>query len=67
MAVSAEHQGRGLGRLALEDARQVAMAWPADAIRPDAYDPEAAAGPFCTSSGFRECGRVAYKGDPLRY
>jgi GNAT superfamily N-acetyltransferase len=67
MAVSVAHQGQGLGRLALEDARRVAAAWPADAIRLDAYDAAAGAGPFYASCGFRERGRVVYKGDPLRY
>jgi hypothetical protein len=44
-----------------------AKAWPADAIRLDAYDTDAGAGPFYVSCGFRERGRVKYKGTPLRY
>jgi GNAT superfamily N-acetyltransferase len=67
MAVSVAHQGQGLGRLALEDARAVALAWPADAIRLDAYDAEAGAGGFYASCGFKERGRVVYRGDPLVY
>lgn len=67
LAVSVAHQGQGLGRLALEDARAVAAAWPADAIRLDAFDHAAGAGPFYLKCGFRECGRVVYKGDPLFY
>jgi GNAT superfamily N-acetyltransferase len=67
LAVSVAHQGHGLGRLALEDARAVARAWPADAIRLDAYDAEAGAGRFYTQCGFQERGRVVYKGDPLAY
>ena len=67
MAVSVAHQGQGLGRLALEDACEVAVAWPADALRLDAYDAEAGAGPFYATCGFRERGRVVYKGDALRY
>ena len=67
LAVSVAHQGQGLGRLALEDARAVAAAWPADAIRLDAYDHAAGAGPFYAKCGFRERGRVVYKGDPLVY
>jgi len=67
MAVSVAHQGQGAGRLALEDARATAAAWPADAIRLDAYDAEAGAGPFYARHGFRERGRVIYKGDPLVY
>ena len=67
LTVAVTHQGQGLGRLALEDARTVAAAWPADAIRLDAYDHAAGAGPFYAKCGFRERGRVVYKGDPLVY
>ena len=67
MAVSVAHQGIGLGRLALDDAIAVAKAWPADAIRLDAYDAEAGAGSFYARCGFQERGRIAYKGDPLVY
>src|SRR5690606_21055059 len=42
-AVSVARQGRGFGRLALEDARMIAEDWPADAIRLDAYDHAAGA------------------------
>ena len=67
MAVSVEHQGHGLGRLAIEDARDVARSWPADAIRLDAYDALAGAAEFYVKCGFRERGRVVYRGDPLVY
>ena len=67
MAISVAHQGQGLGRLALEDARAVARAWPADAIRLDAYDAPAGAGAFYAAGGYVERGRVVYKGDPLVY
>lgn len=67
MAVSVAHQGEGLGRLALEDARAIAAAWPADAIRLDAYDAAAGAGSFYAKCGYRERGHVVYKGNPLVY
>jgi len=67
LAVSVAHQGQGLGRIALEDARTVATDWPADAIRLDAYDHAAGAGDFYVKCGYRERGRVVYKGDPLVY
>lgn len=67
LAVSVAHQGQGLGRLALDDAVAVAAEWPADAIRLDAYDAEAGAGPFYERCGFLERGRVVYRGNPLRY
>jgi GNAT superfamily N-acetyltransferase len=67
MAVSVAHQGRGLGGQAMDDARAVARAWPADAIRLDAYDAEAGAGRFYVKCGFQERGRAVYKGDPLVY
>jgi GNAT superfamily N-acetyltransferase len=67
MTVAVIHQGRGLGRLALEDAVAVAREWPADAIRLDAFDADAGAGSFYAKCGFLERGRVVYKGDPLAY
>jgi GNAT superfamily N-acetyltransferase len=67
LTVSVAHQGKGLGRLALEDAITVARKWPADAIRLDAYDADAGAGRFYATCGFQERGRVRYKDDPLVY
>jgi GNAT superfamily N-acetyltransferase len=67
MVVSVAHQGQGLGRLALEDARAIASAWPADAIRLDAYDAEAGAGSFYARCGFTQRGRASYRGQPLVY
>jgi GNAT superfamily N-acetyltransferase len=67
MAVSVAHQGRGLGRQALDDAGAVARDWPANAIRLDAYDAAAGAGDFYASCGYRECGRVTFKNTPLIY
>ena len=67
MAVAVAHQGAGLGRLAMADAEAIARAWPADAIRLDAYDATAGAGAFYAHCGFQERGRVVYKGTPLRY
>jgi len=67
MTVSVTHQRQGLGRLALEDACAIAEAWPADAIRLDAFDADAGAGGFYARCGFTACGRVVYKRDPLVY
>jgi GNAT superfamily N-acetyltransferase len=67
MVVAAGAQGGGRGRAALADAEAVARAWPANAIRLDAYDAPAGAGGFYAKCGYSECGRVRYKGDPLIY
>lgn len=67
MAVAPDLQGKGIGRRLVEDAKAIARAWPADAIRLDAYDAEAGAGPFYAKCGFRELGRVTYRGVPLVY
>jgi GNAT superfamily N-acetyltransferase len=67
MTVAVTHQSQGLGRLALEDAIEVARNWQADAIRLDAYDADAGAGSFYVKCGFVEKGRAVYKGDPLSY
>jgi GNAT superfamily N-acetyltransferase len=67
MAVSVARQGQGLGRLALQDAVAVAEAWPADAIRLDAYDSDAGAGQFYEKCGFRPKGGALFRGTPLLY
>ena len=67
MAVHPDMQRRGIGRLCLEQAIERVRGWPGDAIRLDAYDAEAGAGPFYAKGGFREVGRVVYRTNPLIY
>jgi GNAT superfamily N-acetyltransferase len=67
MAVHPSRQGRGVGRLMLQEARRIAAEWPAAAIRLDAYDAVAGAGGFYARCGFREVGRVVYRRSPLIY
>lgn len=67
MAVLPTHQGRGIGRRLLAAARERALAWPADALRLDAYDAPAGAGPFYARCGFQERGRTSFRGTPLVY
>jgi GNAT superfamily N-acetyltransferase len=42
MAVTPAKQRQGIGRRCMEEAKRIARAWPADAIRLDAYDAAAA-------------------------
>ena len=67
MAVEPAKQRQGLGKRCFEEAQQVVRAWPADAIRLDAYDAVAGAGGFYERCGCTEVGRVAYRGTPLVY
>jgi GNAT superfamily N-acetyltransferase len=67
MAVEPDRQRAGIGRRCLDEARRIASAWPADAIRLDAYDHAAGAGAFYQKCGYREMGRVVYRGVPLIY
>ncbi len=67
MAVHPDIQRGGVGRLLLKEAEAMAQAWPADAIRLDAFDAEAGAGHFYSKCGFREVAHVKYKGNPLVY
>jgi GNAT superfamily N-acetyltransferase len=67
MAVLPSRQRQGVGRWCIEEAVKVARTWPADAIWLDAYDAEAGAGQFYARCGFREVGRVVYRGVPLIY
>jgi len=67
MAISPAHQRKGFGKMLLEESERIAEAWPADAIRLDAYDAAAGAGGFYARCGFTECGRAAYRGTALTY
>jgi len=67
MAVLPKLQRRGIGRRLLERAVAEARAWPADAIRLDAFNADAGAGGFYSRCGFRETARVVYRNDPLIY
>jgi len=67
MAVGPDDQGKGLGKLCIEEACRVARKWPSDALRLDAWDAEAGAGPFYQKCGFREVGRATYRNAPLIY
>ena len=67
MAVHPAVQRRGIGRLCLLHAEEVARMRPADAIRLDAYDAGAGAGAFYARCGFREVGRLMYRTTPLVY
>jgi ribosomal protein S18 acetylase RimI-like enzyme len=67
MAADPDAQGRGFGRLCLAESRRIATAWPADAIRLDAWDAEGGAAGFYQKCGFREVGRAVYRSAPLIY
>jgi len=67
MAVDPARQRRGVGRACIEGAVRVARAWPADAIRLDAYDHAAGAGRFYEKCGFRETSRRVYFRAPIIY
>jgi len=67
MAVRPELQRQGIGRQCVEEIVAIARQWPADSIRLDAYDAPAGAGDFYARCGFREVGRVSYRGNPLVY
>jgi GNAT superfamily N-acetyltransferase len=67
MAVSPDHQRSGLGSACLEESCRIARAWPADAIRLDAYDVAAGAGEFYRKCGFRHVGGATYRGTALLY
>jgi GNAT superfamily N-acetyltransferase len=67
MAVTPERQRMGIGRRCIAEAVKLAAAWPADAIRLDAYDGEAGAGEFYARCGWVEKGRVTYRNAALIY
>lgn len=67
MAVVPDQQRHGVGRRCLAKAIEVATAWPADAIRLDAYDAAAGAGTFYEKCEFHEVGRASHRGVSLVY
>jgi GNAT superfamily N-acetyltransferase len=67
MAVIPAMQRQGIGHHLLEEAIQQARAWPANAIRLDAFDADVGAGGFYAKCGFREVARVVYRKNPLIY
>jgi len=67
MAVAPAKQRQGIGRRCLEEARRLAKAWPADAIRLDAFAGEAGAGGFYARCGCTEVGRTSYRNAGLIY
>lgn len=67
MAITPARQRKGIGQLCLQEALRIAKAWPADAIRLDAYDAKAGGGGFYARCGWTEKGRVCYRGAPLIY
>jgi GNAT superfamily N-acetyltransferase len=67
MAVDPRYQGKGIGRLCLEEARRIATEWPADAIRLDAFDAHAGAGDFYRNGGFRDVDRAVFGQTRLIY
>ena len=67
MAVLPARQRQGIGAKCLEAATRIARAWSADAVRLDAFDAEAGAGPFYARCGWTEVGRAEYRSAPLIY
>jgi GNAT superfamily N-acetyltransferase len=67
MAVAPSRQRQGVGRRCFDEAKRLVQAWPADAIRFDAYDAAAGAGDFYAKCGCKEVGRVSYRNTPLVY
>jgi GNAT superfamily N-acetyltransferase len=67
MSVRPDYQRRGVGRRCVDEIIRIARAWPADAIRLDAYDADAGAGDFYARCGFRHVGNAIYRRTPLVY
>ena len=67
MAVDPAHQRLGIGRRCVQEAVRLVSEWDGEAIRLDAHDAVAGAGPFYEKCGFAERGRVTYRADPLIY
>jgi|SRR5215203_3391930 len=67
MAVPPERQRSGIGRALLTEALSEARAFPAHALRLDAYDGPAGSGEFYRRCGYTAVGGKSYRGVPLLY
>lgn len=67
MAVMPGRQRSGIGRGLLADALLAARAFPADAVRLDAYDGPAGSGEFYRRCGYAAAGVKRYRSVPLLY
>jgi GNAT superfamily N-acetyltransferase len=67
MAVRPNKQRQGLGEQPFQEAVGIARAWPADAIRLNAYDAAAEAGGLYARCGCTEVGRATYRETPHLY
>lgn len=67
MAVDPTHQGQGIGTRCVLEAVKLVRDAGGEAVRLDAYDAVAGAGPFYEKCGFTERGRVTYRITPLIY
>lgn len=67
MAVDPAWQGLGIGKRCVLEAVRLVSEWGGDAVRLDAYDAEAGAGPFYVKCGFTETGRASFRANPLIY
>jgi len=67
MAVDPKHQGKGIGQRCVLQAVKLVREWGGEAVRLDAYDARAGAGPFYEKCGFTEVGRLTYRITPLIY
>ena len=65
--VQPELQRSGIGRQLIDRVKIMAKEWPVDAIRLDAYDGPAGAGPFYRKCGFKKLKHVVYRTVPLVY
>jgi GNAT superfamily N-acetyltransferase len=67
MAVDPDWQRKGIGTYMLKEVKSYVAAWPAEAIRLDAYDAASGAGDFYLKCGYTERGHIVYKEHPLIY
>ena len=67
MAVTPARQRRGVGRALLAEAKIVARAFPAHALRLDAYEGPAGAAEFYRRCGYTQVGGKLYRGVALLY
>ena len=65
LAVLPDFQGQGIGTWCMQQMDAITLSWDGLALRFDAYDSPAGAGPFYERCGYQPCGKFSFNKVPL--
>ena len=67
LVVASPSRGQGVGRALVQACKDIARAWPAQALWLDTYENAAGAGFFYLKCGFRKVGPTVFRDAPLGF